>query len=148
MTQPIRSLLQIVQQGDNMESELANNAMSAGQAGVAGVAAAGKTAAAMGAGLVSAAVIVMIFTQPRDRKEWATALICTVISSLCGGSALIQYLHLQEWATEFFGVFAIGGVFFLCGLPGWALVRWIFNYITKNRDKGIDDVVSDIRSHV
>ncbi|MEF8732069.1 MAG: hypothetical protein V5B40_09175 [Candidatus Accumulibacter meliphilus] len=27
---------------------------------------------------------------------------------------------------------------FGCGLPGWATVRWVFNFIEKNRDAAID----------
>ena len=39
---------------------------------------------AIGAGL--AAIVVMCVMTPRDPKEWAIALISTVIASVCGGS--------------------------------------------------------------
>ncbi|MEF8732262.1 MAG: hypothetical protein V5B40_10215 [Candidatus Accumulibacter meliphilus] len=34
------------------------------------------------------------------------------------------------------GLVALGGLIFGCGLPGWAIVRWVFNFIEKNRDFG------------
>ena len=33
------------------------------------------------------------------------------------------------------GLVALGGL--ICGLPGCATVRWVFNFIEKNRDAGI-----------
>ena len=38
------------------------------------------------------------------------------------------------------GLVALGGLIFGCDLPGWAIVRWVFNFIEKNRDAGIDEV--------
>jgi hypothetical protein len=35
---------------------------------------------------------------------------------------------------------ALGGLIFGCGLPGWAIVRWVFNFIEKYRVAGIDEV--------
>jgi len=32
-----------------------------------------------------------------------------------------------------------------CGLPGWAIVRWVFNFIEGNRAAGIDDVDKEVR---
>jgi hypothetical protein len=29
-------------------------------------------------------------------------------------------------------------------LPGWAIVRWVFNFIEKNQDAGIDEVVKEV----
>lgn len=43
------------------------------------------------------------------------------------------------------GLVALGGLIFGCGLPGWAIVRWVFNFIEKNRDAGIDEVAKDVR---
>jgi hypothetical protein len=30
-------------------------------------------------------------------------------------------------------------------LPGWAIVRWVFNFIEKNRDAGIDEVAKEVK---
>jgi len=43
------------------------------------------------------------------------------------------------------GLCAIGGLIFACGLPGWAIVRWIFNFIDRNRDSGIDGVARNVK---
>ena len=40
---------------------------------------------------------------------------------------------------------AIGGCFFLCGLPGWAIVRWITTYIGETEGKNIIEVVRELR---
>jgi hypothetical protein len=46
-----------------------------------------------------------------------------------------------DWAT---GLVAQGGLIFGCGLPGWAIVRRVFNFIERNRDAGIDQVAKDV----
>lgn len=38
----------------------------------------------------------------------------------------------------------MGGLIFACGLPGWAIVRWVFNFIDRNRDAGIDDIAQTL----
>ncbi len=40
---------------------------------------------------------------------------------------------------------ALGGFFFVCGLPGWALVRWIFNFIDKQEGKTIVEVIKEFK---
>lgn len=40
---------------------------------------------------------------------------------------------------------ALGGLIFGCGLPGWAIVRWVFNFIERNRDAGIDEVAKEVK---
>ena len=41
--------------------------------------------------------------------------------------------------------YAMGGVIFACGLPGWAIVRWLFNFIDERRDASIDEVAKDVK---
>lgn len=122
--------------------------MSAGSETVAGIAgwkliggAAGV--AAGGAGLAS--IVVMCMSLPRSKGEWASALISTVIGSICGGAAVVSHFGLHVWATNFIGLTAILGLSFACGLPAWAIVRWVFNYINKHEDSSITDVVQDIK---
>jgi hypothetical protein len=119
--------------------------LSSGAAGVAGWKLIGGLAGlgAMGAGL--AAVVVMCATTPRDPKEWATGLISTVMASIGGGAAVVQYLGLQHWALSPFGLVALLGLCFACGLPGWALVRWTFNMIRKREGQGIDEIAREAR---
>lgn len=101
---------------------------------------------AIGAGL--AAVVVMCLMEPRNRKEWAVALISTLVSSVGGGAFVIQHFELAAWAFSPFGLVAMIGLVFACGLPGWAAVRWLFNYINKRRDADLAEVVTEVRNIV
>lgn len=103
-------------------------------------------AGAIGAGL--AAIVVMCLMTPRDSKEWAVGIICTVVSSIGGGAAVIQHYELTAWMSSPVGLVAVLGLVFACGLPGWALVRWLFNYINKRRDADLAAVVSEVRSTI
>ena len=118
---------------------------STGAAGIAGWKLIGGLAGlgAIGAGL--AAIVVMCVMTPRDPKEWAIALISTVIASVCGGSAVVRYFEIQHWASDQFGLMAMIGLIFACGLPGWALVRWTFNAIRKREGQGIDELIREMR---
>ncbi|SUU56191.1 putative bacteriophage protein [Acinetobacter baumannii] len=60
---------------------------------------------------------------------------------------LIHYreMGLHEWVTDIWGMIALGGFFFVCGLPGWALVRWIFNFINKQEGKTIIEVLKEVK---
>ena len=98
---------------------------------------------AIGAGL--AAIVVMCLMTPRGRKEWAVGLISTVISSISGGAAVVEYFELQHWTSSFFGLVAMFGLVFVCGLPGWAMVRWTFNSIRKREGQGIDELIKEAR---
>lgn len=99
---------------------------------------------AIGAAL--AAIVVMCITTPRSPKEWAVGVISTVMASIGGGAAVIEYFTLQHWAHSPFGLVAMLALVFACGLPGWAIVRWVFNYIIKNNAATITDVVADVRN--
>lgn len=125
--------------------------MSAGSETVAGIAgwkliggAAGV--AAGGAGLAS--IVVMCMNRPRTDAEWVVALITTVIGSICGGAAVISYFSLHGWMSNWVGLVAVLGLVFSCGLPAWAIVRWVFNYINKHHDSSIDEVVDDVKSRL
>lgn len=99
--------------------------------------------AAGGAGL--AAIIVMLMTPPRSPREWAVGLISTVVGSIGGGAAVVQHFSLQAWALDPFGLLALFGLAFACGLPAWAVVRWVFTWIMRRQDKAIDEVIADAR---
>ncbi|HGH3353555.1 TPA: hypothetical protein ACJKZ4_001916 [Acinetobacter baumannii] len=98
---------------------------------------------ALAASLVVA--VVLMTRMPRSPQEWAVGLICTVVSSLAGGSFIIVKWGLHEWVTDIWGMIALGGFFFVCGLPGWALVRWIFNFINKQEGKTIIEVLEEVK---
>lgn len=115
---------------------------SSGVAGAAAFKAAGG--AAVGGALLST-IVVMLMTPPRSTREWAVGLISTVVTGIGGGAMAVQYFRLQEWVDSMIGLVALGGLIFGCGLPGWAIVCWVFNFIEKNRDAGIDEVAKDVK---
>ena len=98
---------------------------------------------AIGAGLAS--VVVMCAMTPRSPREWAVGLISTIVFSIGGGAAVIQHYGLESWAHKPLGLVAMLGLVFACGLPGWAIVRWLFNYIEAKRNATLADVVRDVR---
>jgi hypothetical protein len=104
----------------------------------------GGTAAAIASGATLAAVV-MLMTPPRTKREWTVGLISTVVSSVGGGAATIQHFALHDWVQSQLGLMAMGGLIFACGLPGWAIVRWVFNFIEQHRDAGLDAVARDVK---
>lgn len=118
--------------------------ISGAAAGVAGMKALGGLAAGSGIAAGLASVVVMSMTHPKDAKEWRVALISTVVSSIGGGCALIRYLGVQDWAGDTLGLIGLGGIMFAAGLPGWALVRWLFAFVNKRRDADLLDVAQEL----
>lgn len=98
---------------------------------------------AIGAGL--ATIVVMCVLRPRTQSEWVVGIISTVMGSVCGGAFVVQHYDLQHWAYNPFGMVAMIGLVFACGLPAWAIVRWTFNYIDKNQSRDIAEIVSELR---
>jgi len=125
-------------------SEPISGSAAAGAAGAAAFKALGGPAAVAGGASVLATIVVMVMTLPRDRGEWAVALISTVVASLCGGAAVIQYCGLAQWMATTNGAMALGGIYFSCGLPGWAVVRWVFNFIKKREGKDLAEVAAEL----
>lgn len=114
-----------------------------GAAGVAGISAA------------LAAAVVMLMTPPRNPREWAVALISTVLSSIGGGAAfiikfnlLLLVTHTSSDAELIVALMGLLGLVFCCGLPGWAIVRWCFNWIIKRENKDLGEVVQDAAGQV
>lgn len=112
--------------------------MMIGGAGVAGA-------------ITLAAVVVMLIKRPRTAGEWGVALISTVVSSICGGAAVVLRLNLHyglrsgDEVEVYLALMEIIGAAFACGLPGWVLVRVAFNTMNKVQDKSADDVYRDAK---
>lgn len=123
---------------------MAEPASSTGAAGFAAY----KLAIAFGLPAAAAAVVVMLWAQPTSRREWATALICTVVSSVCGGAMLVQYLGVQAWAETVTGLIAMGGLIFASGLPGWIVVRAGFAWADRRRHKDLAELAQEVRNHI
>ncbi|EXB47369.1 hypothetical protein [Acinetobacter sp. 1000160] len=90
-------------------------------------------------------IVVVMTRLPKSRREWVVSLISTSVGSIAGGGFVIQHFDLQDWSKNMFGVFALGGLYFLCGLPVWALIRWTFNYINAREDLTILDVAREVK---
>lgn len=103
-------------------------------------------AASIGAGL--AAIVVMCMTPPRSKREWAVGLISTVVGSIAGGAAVIQHYGLHSWMQEPAGLVAVLGLVFGCGLPAWAIVRWLFTWIERRRDRDLIEVAAELRRDI
>lgn len=91
------------------------------------------------------ATVVMMTRMPKNPQEWAVGIICTVVSSIAGGSFVIMYLKLHQWVNDLWGVLALGGLFFVCGLPGWFLVRLTANFMHHHESKTIVDLIKYVK---
>lgn len=134
----------LTMRGQKMSEPISGSA-AAGAAGAAAFKAMGGAAGIAAGASGLAAFVVMLMMRPRTRGEWAVALISTLVSSIAGGAAVVMYFGLQDWTHSYIGLVALFGLVFSCGLPGWALVRWLFNFIDRRRDKDLADVVGDVR---
>lgn len=114
----------------------------------AGAASFGGTAAAAGIGAALAAVVVMCMSLPRTAREWTVALISTVAGSMGGGAVVIKQLGLERLATDEIGLMAIIGIAFASGLPAWAVVRWLFAYLERRRERDIAEVAEEVRRFI
>lgn len=111
----------------------------------AGGFAAYKLAVALGLPAGIAAVVVMLWVQPKSPREWALALICTVAGSLYGGAFAVRHYGLQDWGDSFEGELALGGLRLLCGLPAWVIVRSVFLWLEKRKGKDIAELVTEAK---
>ena len=98
---------------------------------------------AWGLAAALAAVVVMSMMPPRTAREMLVSLICTVISSLGAGSAVIQYFGLLHMMETPIGLLSILGLVFACGLPGWFLVRAWFVYVERNEKRDLHQILQD-----
>ena len=117
--------------------------ISSTAAGVFGWKALGGLAGVSGLGAGLATYVVMSMTKPKSDQEWHVALISTLIGSFAGGAALIKYLKIEDWIHEPFGLTGLIGLCFMCGLPGWLLVRSFFAYVDKRKTADITEILAD-----
>lgn len=118
--------------------------------------AAGGAAGVAAGGAALATVVVMSMTMPKDRREWAVALISTVVSSLALGSYAGVELGVSEQILSaaltgddvalVTSMATFGGLIFVCGLPGWFLVRSAFRWMAKRHDKDLGEIISEVKN--
>lgn len=93
-------------------------------------------------------LIVVMTREPRSRKEWVISLVTTLVGSIAGGSLVVQRFGLHDWSSNWFGMCALGGIIFCCGLPFWAIVRWTFNYINSRENATIFEVAKEVKKEI
>lgn len=87
-------------------------------------------------------------TPPRSPREWAVGLISTVVGSIAGGAAVITHYELQAWMHSATGLMSVLGLVFACGLPAWAIVRWLFTWMERRRDRDLGEIADELRRHI
>jgi len=92
-----------------------------------------------------AAILVMAMTLPKTVREFVVAMICTVVSSVCGGAFLVRWLDIGSWVQDDIGMIALCGVIFVCGLPAWVIVRAWFAWSESRKDKALPEMVKEFR---
>ncbi|HEY9836888.1 MAG TPA: hypothetical protein V6D27_08315 [Vampirovibrionales bacterium] len=101
--------------------------------------------AGLSAAAILAAIVVMAITPPKTFSEFLVGLISTVMASLTGGAALVRYMDLTELVNDPFGLATIGGIMFICGLPGWLLVRAFFLWAQRRRHMDLAELLKDAK---
>lgn len=102
--------------------------------------------AAGAAGLASLVVICML--PPRSFREWVVGMVTTVLGSVCGGAGVVSYFNLHRLADDYFGLVALIGVAFACGLPSWMLVRWTFTWMEQRKGANLAEIVAEVRRQI
>lgn len=128
---------------------------SSAAAGAVGWKLIGGAAGVLGIGASAATVVVMCMSQPRSPKEWAVALISTVLSSIGGGAycilkfgLLVPVLAASSDVELVLALMGMLGIVFACGLPGWAIVRWGFAWMQKREGRDLAEVARDAADDV
>lgn len=131
-----------------MKAHQMSEPISGTAAGIAGWKILGGLAAGTGVAAGLAAFVVMSMTKPATDAEWRVALACTFAGSIGGGAALIKWLGVERWSDDVLGMAGMGGMFFACGLPAWALVRALFLYIDRRRDADLAQMIKEVREQL
>jgi hypothetical protein len=122
--------------------------ISSTAAGLFGWKAIGGLVGVTGVGAALATYMVMNMTKPETDKEWHVSIVSTLIGSICGGAAFVRYIGIQEWIFDPFGAMGLIGLCFTCGLPSWLIVRGLFAYMNKNKDKDIKELIREVKEIV
>lgn len=97
------------------------------------------------AAVMACCIVVMAMTKPPTFRETIVALIVTAVFAICGAEAVGLYFSFNFPDTTS-GRLAHNGLIFICGMPGWVLVRACFNWSDVNKKKTIVDLVKQIKA--
>lgn len=101
-----------------------------------------------------ATAVVMIATLPRTTKEWAVALISTLFSSFGIGITVTLYFGLHQRLMSahqvevVMAMIQITSVLFAGGLPGWILVRGLFLWSERRKDRDLAELAAELAKQV
>lgn len=96
-------------------------------------------------GPIMAAIVVMFMAQPRSPREWFSAIISTVMTSIGLGSYVITHYLIIDPAAGELAAMQAGAVYFMCGLPGWFIVRALFYTFEQNQNANILEIWQKLR---
>lgn len=98
-----------------------------------------------GLGAAVGTFVVMLMTAPRTNREFIVAMISSIVSSICGGAAVVRWFDLASWVQDDIGMVAIGGLIFACSLPAWVIVRAWFNWAEARKNVPLPEMVKEFR---
>lgn len=111
-----------------------------------------QTAIAAGGGAIVAVSVVMAATMPKRKTDFFLCIISTVLSSIALGSYVVIHFDLigdllaVATVEQAYMILAqIGGIFFVCGLPGWTIVRAFFLWSEKNRKSTLPEILEEAK---
>ncbi|MCU1717329.1 hypothetical protein [Pseudomonas sp. 5P_3.1_Bac2] len=91
--------------------------------------------------IVLVSIVVMAMTIPKTVREFVVALISTLAFSTGGGAFIVRWLEIGHWAQDDVGMVGLAGVVFVCGLPGWVLVRALFAWSEGKKNREITEII-------
>ena len=96
-----------------------------------------------------ASILVMSMTAPRSSRELAAALISTLAFSLFGGAVVTKQLGLEAMVHgDMIDMMQLCAIIFVCGTPGWIIVRAAFNWSESRKHLEIDDLIKSAKSDI
>lgn len=127
---------------------------SSGAAGLVGWKLLGGAAGIAAGGITLASFVVVLMTWPKNFRELAVVLISTFLCSLGVGAFVILYFDLLRFAIDVplmqqvVAIIAMGALLFVCGLPGWLIVRSAFLWMSRRQDSDLAELAEDLADGV
>lgn len=96
-------------------------------------------------GVTFASAVVMVLSPPKTRAEWFCAIVSTVFSSVSLGAYLATHFTRVLELPDLYAAQILGGLYFICGLPGWFTVRLIFHTMRRFQDKDALSILEEVK---
>lgn len=96
--------------------------------------------------LIIVCAVVMAMTHPKSFREGLVALLVTFACAIYGPPVAIAFFHLDMSAVPPADYDKARSMLtILCGMPGWVIVRAVFNWTEINRTKTILDLAKQFK---